>query len=45
MALFVFSGTVLSCILNISNSEMTAKREFTSAILFCLDHVLSIPYG
>ena len=47
MALFVFSGTVSSCILNISDSEVTVltKREFTPAIFFCVDHALLTPWN
>ena len=40
MAFFVFSGTASSWIFNISASLMVAKRVFTPAILFCLDHVV-----
>ena len=40
---FVFSGTASSSIFNIFASLMVAKREFTPAILFSLDHVLFTP--
>ena len=43
--LFVFSGTASSWIFNISASLMVAKREFTPAFLFCLDHALFTPQG
>ena len=45
MALFVFCSTTSSCILNVSDSEMLAKREFTPTIVFCLDHALFTPRG
>ena len=45
MAQSVFCSTASSCILNISDSEMLAKCDFTLPILFCLDHTLLIPGG
>ena len=45
VAFFVFSSTASSWIFNISTSLMVAKREFTPAILFCLDHALLTPQG
>ena len=43
--IFVFSSTASSWIFNISTSLKVAKREFTPAILFCLDHALFTPLG
>ena len=44
VAFFVFSGTASSWIFNISASLMVEKRDFTPAILICLDHALFTPY-